>query len=275
MRCAASFILLPAFLLATDAAFGASHALPTRGSSASAFDARSAAAGASADWWTQVRGAIEREEYNASASAEGLQAPNRAQNLRSWFRSEGVELVPRTAESGEWCVRWQTEAWGRNGRMRQAGAAAPVADGPRVEYRRAGLLEWYENGKEGVEQGVPLANRPGGGGALRLGGRVCSSGTRTARRASSRASRSPTGRRERDRCASKGVSRGSCARLRAHAVTRWTSSSGRACSCCVTGSWRSMTRGARDWTPGSIWGRAGWRSRWRIKARPTRSRSIP
>src|ERR1041384_1963797 len=89
MRCAASFILLPAFLLATDAAFGASHALPTRGSSASAFDARSAAAGASADWWTQVRGAIEREEYNASASAEGLQAPNRAQNLRSWFRSEG------------------------------------------------------------------------------------------------------------------------------------------------------------------------------------------
>ncbi|HEY6193803.1 MAG TPA: FG-GAP-like repeat-containing protein [Candidatus Eisenbacteria bacterium] len=119
-----------------------------------------------------MRGAIEREEYNASASAEGLQAPNRAQNLRSWFRSEGVELVPRTAESGEWCVRWQTEAWGRNGRMRQAGAAAPVADGPRVEYRRAGLLEWYENGKEGVEQGFTLANRPAGAGPLRIEGRI-------------------------------------------------------------------------------------------------------
>src|ERR1044072_2322644 len=150
MRCAASFILLPAFLLATDAAFGASHALPTRGSSASAFDARSAAAGASADWWTQVRGAIEREEYNASASAEGLQAPNRAQNLRSWFRSEGVELVPRTAESGDGrgvrprrpgcgrgAVRWQPGAGGETGGRHGPGAADRGGHGPRVEYRRA------------------------------------------------------------------------------------------------------------------------------------------
>src|ERR1051326_6281621 len=194
MRCAASFILLPAFLLATDAAFGASHALPTRGSSASAFDARSAAAGASADWWTQVRGAIEREEYNASASAEGLQAPNRAQNLRSWLRSEGVELVPRTAESGEWCVRWQTEAWGRNGRVRQAGAAAPVAGGPRA---RPGSGAGAGRGRRGGETGG--WDRPGPphrwrtGRGWNTGGRVCSSGTRTARRASSRASRSPTG----------------------------------------------------------------------------------
>jgi len=51
--------------------------------------AEAIAAGANADWWSAVCADLARREYEASVSAAGLQAPNRAQNLRTHFRAEG------------------------------------------------------------------------------------------------------------------------------------------------------------------------------------------
>ena len=134
--------------------------------------ARSAREASMAEWSARARGAIEHEEYLARPTRQGLQAPNRAQNLRTWFRSEGIEVVPRKADRREWSFRWRTEAWGRAGRMQPAGHVAPEAKGARVEYRRPGMVEWYENQNGGVEQGFTLETRPPGAGPLRVEGRT-------------------------------------------------------------------------------------------------------
>src|SRR4026209_909854 len=39
-------------------------------------------AGADESWWQAVSGGLERGEYAASTTSDGLQAPNRAHNLR-------------------------------------------------------------------------------------------------------------------------------------------------------------------------------------------------
>ncbi len=45
--------------------------------------------------------------------------------------------------------------------MHRVKAVAPQAKANRVEYRRDGITEWYENGPLGLEQGFTLAHRPG------------------------------------------------------------------------------------------------------------------
>jgi hypothetical protein len=171
----ALWVLLPACLLA---AFPVSTLEPGSAARSGAppatrsIDFRSIAAEASEDWWAGACESIKRDEYHASPAEAGFQAPNRAQNLRTRFRSEGVEVAPRTRQPAEWSWSWRTEAWGRAGRMRTVAAEAPVALGPRVEYRRAGMVEWYENLPTGVEQGFTLAMRPEGTGPLRIEGTV-------------------------------------------------------------------------------------------------------
>ena len=71
-------------------------------------------------------------------------------------------------------LSWRLEAVGREGADVRVGAAAPVASGNRVIYRRGGLDEWYANGPLGLEQGFTLRRPPAGEGpltiAMRTGG---------------------------------------------------------------------------------------------------------
>jgi len=127
------------------------------------------------DWLRKVEAQIEREEYNASVNERGLQAPNRAHNLRTYFREAGIKIVPRTGEAPDaWTFSWRTLGWGREGRlMRVTGASIkPRANGPRVTYVREGLQEWYENKKEGLEQGFIVSERPEGEGFLCIEGSI-------------------------------------------------------------------------------------------------------
>ena len=131
------------------------------------------AVGAGADWWARASDAIARAEYEATPAEEGFRAPNRKQNLRTWYRYDGVEVFPHLKRGGdEWVWKFRTLAWGRPGSMHPARAVAPRASGARVEYRREGMVEWYENGPDGLEQGFTLAVRPTGAGPLRVLGRV-------------------------------------------------------------------------------------------------------
>jgi hypothetical protein len=143
--------------------------------SAGALPDLSAIPGGAADWWSMVSESIEHEEYKFTVAESGLQAPNRAHNFRSRYRETGVEIEPRAQSAEEavpWRLSWRTKAWGRSGEMTMLGAVSPQvnAEGTRVTYPHGGMSEWYENRKEGLEQGFTVTERPAGEGPLRIEG---------------------------------------------------------------------------------------------------------
>ena len=147
----------------------------TAGSGAPVIEASARRAGVTDGWLGKVMTHIERQEYRASASERGLQAPNRAHNLRTYFLDGGIEVVPRTGEAGDgWSLRWRTIGWGREGHLVDVAGTPcePQAHGSRVSYFRDGLEEWYENKKEGLEQGFVVRERHEGEGPLCIEGRV-------------------------------------------------------------------------------------------------------
>jgi len=131
--------------------------------------------GAAANWWNGVSASIAQQEYSATLTARGLQAPNRHQEIRTYFLDGAVEVVPRDAgENADWSFVWRTTAWGRPEKMRALGQerATPRADGARVSYEHDGIVEWYENKPEGLEQGFTIARRPAGDGPLYVRGSI-------------------------------------------------------------------------------------------------------
>jgi len=123
-------------------------------------------------WYEQARRAIEDREYLPSVTEAGLQAPNRAQGIRTYFLASCLEVVPRTAAQSARRWKWKTFGWGREGQMRNAPEVRPSCKTGRVIYRRGEFTEWYENRREGLEQGFSLARRPPGRGLLRFEGLV-------------------------------------------------------------------------------------------------------
>lgn len=123
-------------------------------------------------WWASVHADLARREYEASTTPHGLQAPNRAHNLRTTFRERGIEVMPRTGQDGApaWRFAWETSGIGRAGRMEDVAPASPEPEGARVTYRRGGWSEWYVNTAQGLEQGFTIERRPAGEGPLRIVG---------------------------------------------------------------------------------------------------------
>jgi hypothetical protein len=113
--------------------------------------------------------ALARREYEASANAGGLQAPNRAHDLRTYFDARGIRVHDRTAAGSPELLALTLSSVGRGGELAAVPSGEVSHDGARVEIRRPGLTEWYENSEAGLEQGFTLAERPGGAGGLVLG----------------------------------------------------------------------------------------------------------
>ena len=126
--------------------------------------------GVSADWWSAVQQDLAEREYHVSEASEGLQAPNRAQDFRTYFREGAVEIVPRDPSAAKWSWIWETVSIGRPDGMRQVEKVPPTYDVARVEYAREGFTEWYENMSKGVEQGFTITERPSGVGRLTVVG---------------------------------------------------------------------------------------------------------
>ena len=142
-------------------------------------DAATRRAGADEAWWQAVSIGLERQEYEAAPGERGLEAPNRAQNLRTQFGPRGIGVGPRAVEprgiagaTTAWRFGWETAALGRPGRMTAVTPASPQATGSRVTYSRPGFCEWYENTPAGLEQGFTIDRRPPGEGPLRIAGRL-------------------------------------------------------------------------------------------------------
>ena len=115
-----------------------------------------AVAPAPSAWEDEARQTILEREYEATDAGEGLQAPNRAHGLRTFFEPEGARVVGR--EDSAELARLRTVAVSG----RAVGAGQVVAEGARVEVRRPGLVEWFENSERGLEQGWTVVERPGG-----------------------------------------------------------------------------------------------------------------
>jgi hypothetical protein len=119
-------------------------------------------------WLARAHQHIAEREYWANASEGGLQAPNRAHDLRTWFEPDGIRVHDRTAAGAPQLVSLSLAAVGREGSLAAVTPGEVANDGPRVEIRRPGLTEWYENSPAGLEQGFTLAARPAGAGPLVL-----------------------------------------------------------------------------------------------------------
>ena len=158
--------------------------------------AQAASASAPAAPARVLRAAAERgisaSEYRASWTQRGLQAPNRAHELRTWFTPTGARVEERGA-SGEALFELELAGIGRGSQLEAPGAGTLASDAARVEIRRPGLVEWYENSARGVEHGFTLERRPAGSGALEL--ELAVRGARVAARGLGVAFASSSGRR--------------------------------------------------------------------------------
>lgn len=102
-------------------------------------------------------------------------AANPGQQLRAWFSKDGIELAsgrapqagsldPAEPEPAPWSLALRLRAAGRSGALTEVAATAVQAAGRRVEMHdpQAAITQWFENGRDGVEQGFTLAKRPDG-----------------------------------------------------------------------------------------------------------------
>jgi hypothetical protein len=120
----------------------------------------------SPDWLTRAQRSLAAKEYEASPNARGLQAPNRAHDLRTYFDPTGIRVHDRTAPRSPELLALTLSGVGRGASLAAVAPGAVVHEGARVEIRREGFVEWYENSPSGLEQGFTLAERPAGEGPL-------------------------------------------------------------------------------------------------------------
>lgn len=111
---------------------------------------------------------LSASEYHPSRNPRGLQAPNRAHGLRTWFETTGIRVHDRGAMGGDSLVDLSLAGLGRAAALRPVGPGVVRHAGARVEIERPGVTEWYENSARGLEQGFTLAQAPSGAGPLLL-----------------------------------------------------------------------------------------------------------
>ena len=141
------------------------------------------------DWFRTVSSRIEASGYRFHEDGDRLFAHNEAQGFRVEVGG-GDLLLTSVQADGEplrrapsaWSIEFRTVAFGREGRTAPVPSMEPSVgacrcDGAmdvkgdcirRVELPRSGLVEWFENRRDGVEQGWDLAERPAGRGPIEI-----------------------------------------------------------------------------------------------------------
>jgi hypothetical protein len=95
--------------------------------------------------------------YRIGASGGGLQAANPAQRLLERFSRSGTVV-----SSGRIRLGLSLREVGYGSSLRRLSAVSPNTKANRVLYARPGLVEWYVNGPQGLEQGFTLSRAPSG-----------------------------------------------------------------------------------------------------------------
>jgi len=147
--------------------------------------------GCNESWLSQIHKGIAEREYHISNNSKGLQAPNRANNLRIYFDKKGISVkerastddadllrlsftgldrVLRTGCTGlrEEDLERRTETKGTTTKDEQLQNTVVRSKDNRVDIIREGITEWFINNPEGLEHGFTIPTRPDGSGDLRL-----------------------------------------------------------------------------------------------------------
>ncbi len=114
-----------------------------------------------------LRPALYRALVVGQPAAQGLHADcadRVADGLRACFGGRGAYF---TGPDGRG-LSLRLTAFGRAGALTGLGAPERVAAAGRLNYRYAGLTEWWRSVSQGFEQGFDVARRPGGAGPLLL-----------------------------------------------------------------------------------------------------------
>jgi hypothetical protein len=129
------------------------------------------------DWWRNVQKKIREQEYHVTYQkktslpeiSEAYQAPNRSQNLRTYFTEKGIKVIPRTEKNPIWNVGLKLDGVAKGDNIISLPEdKTPEVTVSRIEYHRGVVTEWYENRPEGLEQGFTVHKKIGGKGTLAL-----------------------------------------------------------------------------------------------------------
>ncbi|MHC4604140.1 MAG: hypothetical protein ACYS6W_12515, partial [Planctomycetota bacterium] len=124
--------------------------------------------GVTQSWWAKVQEEIKRSEYKVTWQEKtylpdvkaAYQAPNRMQNLRTYFTPSGIRVIRRTESVPSWQWGMCLTGYGYAGAAKAVGEAKLAVSGNRIEYRRGGVIEWYVNEEKGLEQGFTITGPP-------------------------------------------------------------------------------------------------------------------
>ena len=117
--------------------------------------------------------AVAEARYGVYAEPQGLassRAENPLQNMSARFTADGVQLLGKGRDEGNWRTGMTLSSVGYGDRAVGVSAARPTAAGSRIEYKRTvqgrdreavTITEWYVNRPAGLEQGFTLESAPG------------------------------------------------------------------------------------------------------------------
>ncbi len=148
---------------------GPSHAAPESLPGSLAEKVSNATTDVDREFLLRAREHIAEREYWASHNGVGLQAPNRAHNLRTYFEPAGIEVHSRTESTANALLALRLISIARGTSQITVGPGEVRSERGRVEIHRPNLVEWYVNTHAGLEQGFTLnANPREGEGSLVL-----------------------------------------------------------------------------------------------------------
>jgi WD40 repeat protein len=111
------------------------------------------------NWMAKIQADIAAREYYPSVNDKGLQAPNRAHNLRFYFK-QGVQVHDRSQADEPLLLGMGLAAYGRGEQQQTIRYTKPSHQANEVSYQHPNLREWYRNSAKGLEQGFDLLTRP-------------------------------------------------------------------------------------------------------------------
>ncbi len=114
----------------------------------------------------QVYNVIRQEQPTGHEGQGAYRAPNPTQGFIARFHHKGVRVEQAAKDSTAWVFGMELMALGRIGSLAAVPDPTVSVAANRVEYRRGGLVEWYENRPDGLEQGFTLATPPVGRGEV-------------------------------------------------------------------------------------------------------------
>ncbi len=110
-----------------------------------------------------------RPNSRAAPSETGLKASNPAHGLDVLFEPTGARIHDRLVRGDQDAIAsLRLVGFGREDLFADVSTGEIVSAGSRIEIRRTGIVEWYKNGPEGLEQGFSIESRPAGGAPLAL-----------------------------------------------------------------------------------------------------------